>query len=44
MQGFIVFDSAAAIIAGIETDHMIRKGQFTANGLTGAQQFAALAT
>lgn len=41
--GFKALDSAAATIAGIETAHMIRKGQFGANGLTAAQQFAALA-
>ncbi|QCO57768.1 IS6 family transposase (plasmid) [Pseudorhodobacter turbinis] len=30
-------------LAGIETVHMIRKGQIHANGLTAFQQFAALA-
>ena len=43
MPGFKAFHSAAAAIAGIETAHMIRKGQFDANGLTAFQQFAALA-
>ena len=43
MLGFKAFHSAAATIAGIETAHMIRKGQFDANGLTAFQQFAALA-
>jgi putative transposase len=43
MQGFKAFHFAAATIAGIETAHMIRKGQFGSNGLTAAQQFAALA-
>ena len=42
MQGFKAFHSAAATIAGVETAHMIRKGQFGSNGLTAAQQFAAL--
>jgi putative transposase len=32
-----------ATLAGIETAHMIRKGQFGANGHTAFQQFAALA-
>lgn len=43
MLGFKAFHSAAATIAGIETAHMIRKGQFGANGLTAFQQFAQLA-
>ena len=41
--GFKAFHSAAATIAGIETAHMIRKGQFGANGRSASQQFAALA-
>lgn len=41
--GFKAFHSAAATIAGIETDHMIRKGQITANGATAFQLFAQLA-
>jgi len=43
MLGFKAFHSAAATIAGIETTHMIRKGQFNANGITAFRQFAALA-
>ena len=43
MLGFKAFHSAAATIAGIETAHMIRKGQFGANGRSASQQFAALA-
>ena len=41
--GFKAFHSAAATVAGIETAHMIRKGQFTAHGFTTFQQFAELA-
>ena len=43
MLGFKAFHSATATIAGIETAHMIRKGQFGTNGLSAFQQFAALA-
>lgn len=43
MMGFKGFHSATATLAGIETAHMIRKGQFGANGHTAFQQFAALA-
>jgi putative transposase len=43
MLGFKAFHSAEATLAGIETTHMIRKGQLHANGLTAFQQFAALA-
>lgn len=43
IMGFKAFHSAAATIAGIETAHMIRKGQFPANRLTAFQQFAKLA-
>ncbi len=43
MRGFKAFHSAAATIAGIETAHMIRKGQIPANSLTAFQQFAELA-
>lgn len=43
MMGFKAFHSAAATIAGIETAHMIRKGQFGADGLTAFQQFAVFA-
>ncbi|WP_460275834.1 IS6 family transposase [Celeribacter sp. ULVN23_4] len=41
--GFKEFHSAAATLAGIETAHMIRKGQIAVNGKTGFQQFASLA-
>jgi putative transposase len=41
--GFKAFHSAAATLAGIETAHMIRKGQIAANGKTGFQKFASLA-
>jgi len=34
---------ASANLAGIETAHMIRKGQIPANGTTAFQAFAALA-
>jgi putative transposase len=43
MLGFKAFHSATATIAGIEVAHMIRKGQFAANGLSAFQQFAVLA-
>ncbi len=43
MLGFKAFYSADATLAGIETAHMIRKGQLDAKGLTAFQQFAALA-
>lgn len=43
MLGFKAFHSAAATLAGIETAHMIRKGQFDADGATPFEQFAALA-
>jgi putative transposase len=43
MLGFKAFHSAEATLTGIETAHMIRKGQLHANGLTAFQQFAALA-
>jgi len=43
MLGFKAFHSAEATLAGIETTHMIRKGQLHASGLTAFQQFAALA-
>ncbi|MGK8236512.1 IS6 family transposase [Roseovarius sp. MS2] len=42
-MGFKAFHSAAATLAGIETAHMIRKGQIPANGTTAFQTFAALA-
>jgi len=43
MLGFKAFHSADATLAGIETAHMIRKGQLEASELTAFQQFAALA-
>ncbi|MGY9033057.1 MAG: IS6 family transposase [Rhodobacterales bacterium] len=43
MLGFKAFHSADATLAGIETAHMIRKGQLDANELTAFQQFAGLA-
>ncbi|MCV2880138.1 IS6 family transposase [Sedimentimonas flavescens] len=43
MMGFKAVHSAAATIAGIETAHMIRKGQILANGETAFQIFARLA-
>lgn len=43
MMGFKAFHSAAATIAGIETAHMIRKGQIPANGASAFQTFAGLA-
>jgi len=41
--GFKAFLSADATLAGIETAHLIRKGQLDANGLTAFPQFAELA-
>jgi len=43
MLGFKAFHSASATLEGIETAHMIRKGQFDPNGSTAFQQFAQLA-
>ena len=43
MLGFKAFHSAAATLAGIETAHMIRKGQFGETGTSAFKQFAALA-
>jgi putative transposase len=43
MLGFKALHSADATLAGIETAHMIRKGQLDAIGLTAFQQFGALA-
>lgn len=43
MKGFKSFDAAQATLAGIETAHMIRKGQFAAAGTSAFQQFADLA-
>ncbi|MEM7213221.1 MAG: IS6 family transposase [Pseudomonadota bacterium] len=43
MQGVKAFQSAAATLAGIETAHMIRKGQFGSDGARVFKQFATLA-
>ena len=43
MRGFKAFHCAAATLAGIETAHMIRKGQLGNNGFTAFQMFAQLA-
>lgn len=43
MFGFKAFHSAAATLAGIETAHMIRKGQLGQTGVLPFKQFAALA-
>jgi putative transposase len=43
MLGFKAFHSAAATLAGIETAHMIRKGQLAQTGILGFKQFTALA-
>ena len=43
MLGFKAFHSAAATLAGIETAHLIRKGQLGQNGASPFKQFAALA-
>ena len=43
MKGFKSFDAARATLAGIETAHMIRKGQIPTEGRNAFQQFAALA-
>jgi putative transposase len=43
MLGFKAFHSAAATLAGIETAHMIRKGQLAKTGIPAFKQFAALA-
>lgn len=43
MLGFKAFHSAAATLAGIETAHMVRKGQLAQTGITAFKQFAALA-
>ena len=42
MMGFKAFHSSTATIAGIETAHMIRKGQIATNGATAFQTFAEL--
>lgn len=43
MLGVKAFHSAAATLAGIETAHMIRKGQLDQSGISAFKQFAALA-
>ncbi|WP_044044368.1 IS6 family transposase [Octadecabacter antarcticus] len=43
MLGFKAFHSAATTLAGIETAHMIRKGQLAQTGIPAFKQFAALA-
>jgi len=43
MMGFKAFYSAEATIAGIETAHMIRKGQLSENNIPAYKQFMDLA-
>jgi len=43
MLGFKPFHSAAATLAGIETAHMIRKGQLAQKGIPPFKQSADLA-
>lgn len=43
MKGFKSFQSVSATLDGIEVAHMIRKRQFSTNGQSAFQQFAALA-
>jgi putative transposase len=43
MKGFKSFVSAQETLAGIETAHMIRKGQVAGQGEPAFQQFKALA-
>jgi putative transposase len=43
MLGFKAFHSSEATLVGIETAHMIRKGQLYANGLIAFQQCVELA-
>lgn len=43
MLDFKAFRSVAATLAGIETAHMIRKGQLAQTGIPAFKQFAALA-
>jgi putative transposase len=43
MLGFKAFHSASATLAGIETAHMIRKGQLGQTGTSPFKQYAALA-
>jgi transposase-like protein len=42
-MGFKAFHSAQATIAGIETAHMIRKGQLSEDNIPAYKQFMALA-
>lgn len=42
MLGFKALHMAASTLAGIETAHMIRKGQLGQNGVSPFKQFAAL--
>jgi len=42
MMGFNAFHSAKATIDGIETAHMIRKGQLTDENIPAYKQFMAL--
>ena len=44
MLRFKAFHSAAAMLAGIETAHMIRKGQLGQTGVPPFKPFAVLAT
>jgi putative transposase len=43
MMGFKAFHSAQVTIDGIETAHMIRKGQFSEENIPAYKQFMALA-
>jgi putative transposase len=43
MMGFKAFHSAQATIDGIETAHMIRKGQLSEENIPAYKQFMALA-
>jgi putative transposase len=43
MMGFKAFYSAKVSIAGIETAHMIRKGQLSDENISAHKQFMALA-
>ena len=43
MMGFKAFHSACATVAGIETAHMVRKGQLFEKSLPAHKQFMALA-
>ena len=42
MMGFKAFHSAASTIAGIETAHMIRKGQTPTDSMSAFQKFGSL--